>query len=67
LGFVFVGTGRSIIIATGRRFTRGFRIMARCDGAGVRLIARNGNDFTTRFPLAVAANITKLPELLRKP
>jgi bifunctional non-homologous end joining protein LigD len=33
----------------------GFRIMARRDGAGVQLITRNGNDFTQRFPLAVAA------------
>src|SRR5262249_49190325 len=28
----------------------GFRIMARRDSAGVRLITRNGNDFTHRFP-----------------
>ncbi|MGB3745784.1 MAG: ATP-dependent DNA ligase, partial [Xanthobacteraceae bacterium] len=33
----------------------GFRIMAWRDGAGVRLFTRNGNDFTARFPLAVAA------------
>jgi bifunctional non-homologous end joining protein LigD len=33
----------------------GFRIMARRDGASVRLITRHGNDFTARFPLAVAA------------
>jgi bifunctional non-homologous end joining protein LigD len=33
----------------------GFRIMARRDGGGVRLIARNGNDFTRRFPLGAAA------------
>ena len=33
----------------------GFRIMALRDGAGVRLITRHGNDFTARFPLAVAA------------
>ncbi len=33
----------------------GFRIMARRDGAGVRLFTRNGHDFTARFPLAVAA------------
>jgi bifunctional non-homologous end joining protein LigD len=38
----------------------GFRIMARRDGAGVRLITRNGNDFTSRFPLAAAA-IAALP------
>ena len=33
----------------------GFRILARRDGAGVRLITRNGHDFTHRFPLAAAA------------
>jgi bifunctional non-homologous end joining protein LigD len=33
----------------------GFRILARRDSAGVRLITRNGNDFTSRFPLAAAA------------
>jgi|SRR6516165_2228196 len=33
----------------------GFRIMARSDSAGVRLISRHGNDFTSRFPLAAAA------------
>ena len=33
----------------------GFRIMARRDGARVRLITRHGNDFTARFPLAVEA------------
>jgi bifunctional non-homologous end joining protein LigD len=38
----------------------GFRIMARRDDAGVRLFTRNGNDFTARFPLAVAA-IAALP------
>ncbi len=38
----------------------GFRIMARRDGAGVRLITRHGNDFTRRFPLAAAA-IAALP------
>ncbi len=38
----------------------GFRIMARRDSAGVRLITRNGNDFTSRFPLAVAA-VSTLP------
>ena len=29
--------------------------MARRDSTGVRLITRNGNDFTARFPLAAAA------------
>ena len=38
----------------------GFRIMARRDSAGVRLFTRNGNDFTARFPLAVAA-VAALP------
>jgi bifunctional non-homologous end joining protein LigD len=38
----------------------GFRIIARRDAAGVRLITRNGNDFTKRFPLAAAA-IAALP------
>src|SRR6516165_2186477 len=33
----------------------GFRIMALRDADGVRLITRNGNDFTRRFPLAAAA------------
>ncbi len=32
----------------------GFCIMARRDCTGVRLITRNGNDFTARFPLAAA-------------
>jgi bifunctional non-homologous end joining protein LigD len=38
----------------------GFRIMARRDGAGVRLFTRNGHDFTARFPL-VAGAIAALP------
>jgi bifunctional non-homologous end joining protein LigD len=38
----------------------GFRIMARRDAAGVRLISRHGNDFTARFPLAAAA-VASLP------
>ncbi|MFY9841206.1 MAG: hypothetical protein WAK55_33000 [Xanthobacteraceae bacterium] len=38
----------------------GFRIMARRDAAGVRLISRHGDDFTSRFPLAAAA-ISLLP------
>jgi bifunctional non-homologous end joining protein LigD len=37
----------------------GFRIMA-WDSAGVRLITRHGNDFTSRFPFVVAA-ATALP------
>jgi bifunctional non-homologous end joining protein LigD len=38
----------------------GFRIMVRRDGAGIRLITRHGNDFTSRFPVIVAA-VTALP------
>src|SRR5215472_1332764 len=38
----------------------GFRILARRDSAGVRLITRNGNDFTARFPL-VAVAVAALP------
>jgi ATP-dependent DNA ligase len=38
----------------------GFRILARRDGTGVRLITRNGNDLTSRFPLAVDA-VARLP------
>jgi bifunctional non-homologous end joining protein LigD len=33
----------------------GMRIMACRDGAGVRLISRNGNDFSSRFPFIVMA------------
>jgi bifunctional non-homologous end joining protein LigD len=33
----------------------GFRTMVRCDGAGVRLLTRNGYDWTGRFPLIAAA------------
>jgi bifunctional non-homologous end joining protein LigD len=38
----------------------GMRIMARRDSAGVRLITRNGNDFTSRFPF-IAMAVSKLP------
>ena len=38
----------------------GFRIMARRDLAGVRLVTRHGNDLTARFPL-VAAAVSALP------
>ena len=38
----------------------GFHLMARRNASGVRLITRNGNGFTARFPLIVAA-ITALP------
>ena len=38
----------------------GFRIMARRDGAGVRLFTRNGHNFTAGFPLAAAA-VAALP------
>ena len=33
----------------------GFRMMARRDAAGVRLLTRNGHDWTARFPLMAAA------------
>src|SRR5947199_1592625 len=33
----------------------GFRIMARRDSTGIRLITRNGNDFTNYFPVIIAA------------
>ena len=38
----------------------GFRILARRDGAAVRLITRHGNDLTARFPL-VASAVAALP------
>ena len=38
----------------------GIRILARRDGAGVRLITRHDNDFTARFPL-VASAVAALP------
>jgi len=38
----------------------GFRILARCDSAGVRLITRAGNDFSSRFPF-IAMAVAKLP------
>ena len=33
----------------------GFRLMARRDSVGIRLIARRGNDWSDRFPLVVQA------------
>ena len=33
----------------------GFRLMARRDPAGVRLLTRNGNDWTPRYPLIFEA------------
>jgi bifunctional non-homologous end joining protein LigD len=33
----------------------GYRLMARRDSVGIRLITRRGNDWTTRFPLVVEA------------
>jgi bifunctional non-homologous end joining protein LigD len=38
----------------------GFRLLARRDAAGVRLITRKGNDFTKRFPL-IAMAVAGLP------
>jgi ATP-dependent DNA ligase len=43
----------------------GFRILARRDDKGVRLRTRNGNDFTKRFPLIVAAIAALLPDRRR--
>src|SRR6516165_9123061 len=37
-----------------------FRILARRDSAGVRLITRAGNDFSSRFPF-IAMAVSKLP------
>jgi bifunctional non-homologous end joining protein LigD len=33
----------------------GYRLMARRDPVGIRLITRRGNDWTARFPLIVEA------------
>jgi bifunctional non-homologous end joining protein LigD len=38
----------------------GFRILARRESAGVRLITRAGNDFSSRFPF-IAMAVSKLP------
>ncbi len=38
----------------------GFRILARKDPAGVRLITRAGNDFSSRFPF-IAIAVSNLP------
>jgi bifunctional non-homologous end joining protein LigD len=38
----------------------GFRVLARRDSAGVRLITRAGNDFSSRFPF-IAMAVGKLP------
>ena len=38
----------------------GFRILSRRDSAGVRLITRVGNDFSSRFPF-IAMAVGKLP------
>jgi bifunctional non-homologous end joining protein LigD len=38
----------------------GFRILARRDSSGVRLITRAGNDFSSRFPFITMA-VSKLP------
>jgi bifunctional non-homologous end joining protein LigD len=35
----------------------GFRLMVRRDAAGVRLLTRNGHDWSGRFPL-IAATVT---------
>jgi bifunctional non-homologous end joining protein LigD len=33
----------------------GYRMMARCDGVGVRLLTRNGHDWGPRYPLIIEA------------
>jgi bifunctional non-homologous end joining protein LigD len=33
----------------------GYRLMARRDPVGIRLLTRNGNDWSARFPLVVEA------------
>ena len=38
----------------------GYRLMVRRDSSGIRLITRNGNDWTERFPLIVAAVAAKM-------
>jgi len=38
----------------------GIRILARRDGAGVRLFTRAGDDFSSRFPF-IAMAVSKLP------
>jgi len=38
----------------------GIRILARRDGAGVRLFTRGGDDFSSRFPF-IAMAVSKLP------
>jgi ATP-dependent DNA ligase len=43
----------------------GFRMMVRRDAAGLRIITRNGRDWTSRFPLmASAANAIKAKDFL---
>jgi ATP-dependent DNA ligase len=42
----------------------GFRIMARRDAAGVRLITRKGNDLTRRFPF-IAMAVAVVPDRRR--
>src|SRR5215469_16314698 len=41
----------------------GFRILARHNAAGIRLITRAGNDFSYRFP-SIATAVAKLPEAI---
>jgi bifunctional non-homologous end joining protein LigD len=38
----------------------GFRILARRDGAGVQLLTRTGNDFSSRFP-SIAMAVSESP------
>jgi bifunctional non-homologous end joining protein LigD len=43
----------------------GYRVMVRRDAAGVRILTRNGHDWTSRFPLiASAANVLRAKSFL---
>jgi hypothetical protein len=42
----------------------GYRLMARRDPVGIRLLTRNGNDWTTRYPLVSARPLTAGPHIL---
>jgi ATP-dependent DNA ligase len=44
----------------------GYRLMARRDGAGVRLLTRNGHDWSPRYPLIVEAVNMRLEGIVSK-
>jgi hypothetical protein len=45
----------------------GFRLMARRDAAGVRLLTRNGIDWSTRYPsIAISRQQSRLPIMLTR-